>query len=333
MAAVDLTGTQPVWPGEARDLWRDCVTAASRKESHWRVPVPQGDELLREQLAQAIGADPARITVTAGVRATALTYARRAADIVVERPSFPGVLHVLAGAGARVSRAGWDELLSGELPGQAVIWVTSPARNPDGRTLSDSEEALLRQRIEAGHRVVVNQAYSWFASCPAPRPEFDTLGTLHKLAGHGARLGWVHSADYFDIAVPELLGSTPPPVWQHAWGLFLQAGGLALLETGCVAPAMAAARAFREMAERLGWSPQFTGPHLLLQTAPSIGAGDAVSLLSERGFAVSDAASFESTHPAVRVSFLSATPQAAAAFAEVAVHSGLFAVPSAAGVP
>src|SRR5689334_17545017 len=99
---VDFGGTQPRWPARAAARFADCLARASGSADRWRVPAPQGEDLLRERIGERFGLDPAAITITSGVRAAALTYAREHQRIVVERPTFAGVRSVLAGTGTEV---------------------------------------------------------------------------------------------------------------------------------------------------------------------------------------------------------------------------------------
>jgi DNA-binding transcriptional MocR family regulator len=323
---VDLTGRQPTWPATAISLWRSCMAAASRSGELWRTPAPQGDDVLREELGRVLRADAARITITAGIRASALTYARADRDIAVERPTFAGAVDVLRAAGARVALYDWCELLHGPPPPERTLWLTSPCRNPDGATLTPPDRAALERRLGAGYRVVINSAYRWYAPDECDVAGTDTLGTLHKLAGHGVRLGWVCSDDYFERATAELIGTTPSPVWQRAWGRFLRADGLALLVGHTVEPALAAAVVFRQRVDHRLRTPPAAGPHVLLPLTPVTGEEAALARLADTGLRLSGGAAFHSPVPALRASFAGAPAGAAARLADLVTRSGLFAV-------
>jgi DNA-binding transcriptional MocR family regulator len=265
---ADFGGGQPPWPAEAVELWAGCAAAAARRPQLWRVPAPRGDDLLREQLAAAFDLDPDLLTVVGSVRAAALTYARRHGRVVLERPGWRGLTAALAGSRARVERAGLAELAGADWPAGTVLWLTSPHRNPDGATLDAGLVSRLAGQVRGGRRLVLDEAYRWFGAGPRV-PGADLVGSLHKLAGVGARLGWVHSADFFDEAVPELVGSTPSAVWQHAWGRFLAAGGLELLHRAVVTPALAASAAFTAgLRAYAPGTPAVAGPHRLLRLPP-----------------------------------------------------------------
>jgi DNA-binding transcriptional MocR family regulator len=324
---IDLGGTQPPWPTRAADRFAACLAHAARSKDLWRVPAPQGEEGLRNRIGERFGLEPADITITSGIRAAALTYSRECKHILVERPTFPGVLHALGHSRAEVQQADWKQLLHGEIPAESAVWLTSPFRNPDGATLSAADHAALEDRAAAGHRVVVNAAYAWFADALQSVNGADTLGSFHKIAGHGVRLGWVHSRSYFERAVPELLGTTPPRVWQCAWSLFLDEEEFAILAASSVTSSRDAGLAFAEQArKRLGWHcPE--GPHLLLRLKPGVTEDDAVSRLRAGGYSVAKGSAFGSPEPAIRISFLGVDPEDAATFADSAQTVALLAGP------
>jgi 2-aminoadipate transaminase len=317
VTGADLGGTQPAWPAEAVELWAACAAAAARRPELWRVPAPQGDELLRERLSAALDLDAERLTVVGSVRAAAVTYARRHRRVVLERPGWQGLTAALTGSRATLERAGVAELARTRPPAGTVLWLTSPHRNPDGHTLSAPLAGDLSGQVRAGARVVANEAYRWFGAGPRV-PGADLVGSLHKLGGLGSRIGWVHSAGFFDEAVPELVGSTPSAVWQHAWGRFLAAGGLALLHAAVVAPALAAGAAFD--AELGGQA--VAGPHRLLRLPSGAGEADTVGRLAAAGWSVGPGSAFGAEFPSVRLSFLGVSAEQAAEFA-AAVRGGL----------
>ncbi|TDD68670.1 aminotransferase class I/II-fold pyridoxal phosphate-dependent enzyme [Actinomadura rubrisoli] len=314
---IDFSGTAPRWTEEARRLWEDCVSF--REESLWAVPMPQGDELLREWIGARFGLDPRFITITAGVRAAALTYARVHGVVHVERPTFGGVVRVLEFAGARVERHSWEALPS--VPRSGALWVTSPARNPDGATLDAALCEELGRRAAEGQRVVVNGAYLWFA--PGGVPDLagaDLLGSFHKIGGHGCRLGWVYSTSYFGEAVAELLGTTPSPVWQRCWARFAAKGGLDVLAEHAVTTARESAAAFlAEVPYR--WP---AAPHMLLPLVSGVGEEHALARLERLGFRLAPGRDFDCDVPALRVSFPGASPDDAVRLARAITGTGLF---------
>lgn len=318
---IDLSGTFPRWSNQAQSLWESCARQAARDDRLWRFPAPQGDDLLRDRLGQVIGLDPASLTITVSVRAAALTYARTSAAIVVERPTFPGVVQVLRSSAAEVTLRDWGALLSERSAARPLLWLTSPFRNPDGAILTAADRAALLERTEAGQPVVINAAYLWYAPRTPGVPGADLIGSLHKLGGIGTRLGWVHSATYFTEAVPELLGATPSPVWQRTWGLFLERDGAALLRRDIVEPALASSAAF---GNALPWKAGITGPHGLLTLVPGVAEEQAVRKIEQAGFRVCAGGDFHCPRPSVRVAFLGVAPAEAECFAATVASCGLF---------
>jgi DNA-binding transcriptional MocR family regulator len=324
---IDLSGTMPAWPGEAVRLWGSCVGEASTLSHLWRFPAPRGDDLLCEQLGRLLGLDPSGLTITASVRAAALTYSRREQYITLERPTFPGVARALREARAHLALREWEDLVRGEDAMRPLLWVTSPFRNPDGATLTEDHRAVLAERLAAGQHVAINCAYLWYAPEIPAIPGADLIGSLHKLGGLGTRVGWVHSATYFQDAVPELLGTTPSPVWQHAWGLFLQRDGADYLRQGLVEPTLVSAAAFQgRLSERTGEPPRFAGPHGILPLAPGVSEQQALRQLENQAFRLCAGEDFFCTHPAVRASFLGVSAAAAECFADAVASCGLFAL-------
>jgi DNA-binding transcriptional MocR family regulator len=226
------------------------------------------------------------------------------------------VVHTLRAAGAEVTLHDWADLP--DTSPDTAIWLTSPFRNPDGRSLSDSERATLARLAAAGRRVIVNGAYRWFGEHRGV-PGADHLGSLHKIAGHGARLGWVISPDFFDRATAELIGTPPSPVWQRSWGLFLRRGGLDLLIEETAAPALSAAAAFHE---RLS-VPASGAPHVLLTLRAGISEESALAYLADRCFRLNPGADFFGAAPAVRASFAGADAPAGRRLGDVVANADL----------
>jgi 2-aminoadipate transaminase len=316
---IDLSGASPRWPAAAREHWHDCLRRAAPADLDYR-----GDPLLREQIARRHGMPPEHVTVTAGVRAAALTYARREPLILLERPGFDGIGYALAGT--KVERCSWAELFDSGPPPGAALWLTSPGRNPDGASLSRSDCERLASLTRSGHRVVVDGAYDWFAP-DAPRVAgADLLGSLHKVAGRGTRLGWVCGERFFGEALPEVAGTTPPAAWQRAWGLFWAEGGLDVLTRTVVEESAAALAAFQD---QLGHDlPYADGPNRLLPLAAGLDEPTALAALARRGFSLTAGVHFDVSRPALRATFTGVSAEQAAAFARVVHDRSIFPDPA-----
>lgn len=320
---ADFSGAQPSWPAEAVELWSGCAAEAARDTALWRAPAPAGDDQLRTRLGAEFGLDPAHLTVVAGARAVALTYGRCTRRVLVERPTFLGLSPMLRAHGARVRHFGWADIPVPE-PDTTVL-VTSPCRNPDGATLDGPTREVLEGLCRKGVHVAVNGAYVWFDRQSPRVAGADLFVSLHKLAGVGARLGFVFSESFFERGVPEIASTGPPPVWQRAWARFLARDGLRLLEAHIVSTTLAAARVFLETLAGEGAEPlpPATGPNLLLPLPSGTDEDSALAALAERGFLVSAGRHFASAAPAIRVTFTGTTRDQAAALAETLVRTGL----------
>ncbi|MFE3760189.1 aminotransferase class I/II-fold pyridoxal phosphate-dependent enzyme [Streptomyces sp. NPDC059104] len=323
---TDLTGRSPTWSPRARALWGDCLRRATRAADSWTERAWQGDESLRDQLGRVLGLDPEHLTITSGVRAAALTYARTERVIVMERPGFDGATFALRDSRSRLLHRSWEHLLQGELPAGSALWLTHPARNPDGRTLTHAELRLLTDRIAQGHRVVLNSAYHWYAPT-ATRPEgADLVGGLHKIAGLGARIGWVHSRDYFARARPEIIATTPPQPWQRAWALFAAEGGLEDLAAWVTCRARTAVQVFgAAVGEPYAPLIPDTGPHALLPLAPGTDEKTAREAVARDGFVLTAGSCYGPSRPALRATFTDVPPYAAERFGRYVAGSPLFA--------
>jgi DNA-binding transcriptional MocR family regulator len=307
---IDLSGPQPFWPSDAIRIWQECIHSAAGMGNLFRTAPLAGDELLREELARMFGLDAERVTLVAGVRSAALVYGRHHRRIVVERPTFLGVVPILTAHGSALSHAAWEDLGSA---GRAadLIWLTSPCRNPDGAVLSADHRRALERAARAGQRIVVNGTYLWFHEAGPPISGTDLLVSLHKLAGIGGRLAFVHSDRFLDDAIPELTSSAPPPIWQRAWSTFIRRGGLELLRAENVTRTQEATASFNEILPELA----VAGPNVLVPVPEPFSEDDFVRELARAGFKVLQGRYFASPSPAIRVNFSAATRADAVEFA------------------
>jgi DNA-binding transcriptional MocR family regulator len=305
-APIDLTGRPPQWPESVRQLWTDCVGGIAADAAECLVPAdPQGEPALRAALAAELGLDAATLVITGGVRSAAALIGGPDRRWLLERPTFAGVGRVLASRGVQVRRASWAGLPSSG-PATAY-WVTSPARNPDGASLTAESAAYLTERAAASDIVVQNETYRWYAE-PARRIDGAVLvGTLAKWLGPGVRVGWAWHRDWSAVRPGPVVGTLPPRPWQRALAAFLVGGGLRELRRCAVAGTRAAAEALVSALPPPARPATVTGPSLLLP----IRAGDpaaAREAAAGRGVLVGIAADFDLPAPALRISLAGIAP-------------------------
>jgi DNA-binding transcriptional MocR family regulator len=315
-AIIDLSGRQPPWPRKTIAAWNLCHERAARDADVWATPSRTGDARLRRALALSIGADERALIVTAGVRACAQSMGGAGGRYYLERPGFADVPRVLSIAGADVVLCTWDNMAAASTPppGQPVTsWVTSPARNPDGAALAATDRAHLQSRLKRGDRVVVNEIYRWYGSRPDVVPGATRVGSLSKVAGGGARLGWMVRAHPSDEAMVTHHWAMPPALWQRAWAYFIEETGLAPLIHANVHAAQRARDAFRS--EAASWLPPSVlhaeGPSLLIPF-PSLSEGELEAALLGLGIKAGLGSDFLCQETAVRVCFSAASEDEAA---------------------
>ncbi len=323
---VDLSGAQPRWPEHARDLWARCATRAAQDAELWRRPAAGGDPKLRAALAARYGLDPAHLTVVAGVRAAALALRDQHRTVAVESPTFLG-LSAQLGGGQPLTQV--DDLSTPLEPGTLLV-VTSPARNPDGACLGDADRSAIVAHLAAGVRVIVNETYrEWYPAFPRV-PGADVMASLHKIAGIGARLGFVHSPTFLEASVPHLAATEPPLPWQRTWALFLEGGGLDELVAATVQPSAAAAAAYdaildelrRPQAAGAAIAPR-SGPHRVLPLPGGVTEQEALQRLDEAGYLANPASAFGMRAPAVRFCFVGVDTPVAVNLPAVLAELGL----------
>jgi DNA-binding transcriptional MocR family regulator len=295
---LDLTGPWPVPGAECRRLWLAATELAVAEDPAWMTAFPAGDAHLREHLAGLLGTSADRLLLTGGIRAGAAALARVAHRVLFERPTFAGVPPVFTSAGCEVRLAPWEELVAEQRRWSPdLVWVTSPGRNPDGRTAPPE----LLAELAAGGRVAVNEVYRWFAA-PVPLPvDCVVVGSTSKLAGGGARIGWLHRPGPPGEPAPGERATAPAHLLQRTWAHYLAGGGLAALDRSMVQPVGRAAAAYRAAAG-LAAEPGAV-PFLVLGAAPGVTEAELVAGFERHGLRVGPGASFHAADPTVRICF------------------------------
>ena len=217
----------------------------------------QGDPLLRTILAdhlrdRGVYAGPDEIMITSGatqaITLVAQTLARPGDSVIVEQPTYLGLLSALSAQGVHAVGAPLDEeglvvdalepLILAHRP--RFIYTIPVFQNPTGVCLSPARRVALLE-LAARHRIplVEDDIYGRLAyACESPpalkADDQDGLvvhiGSFSKSLLPGLRIGYI-------AATPELIGRLvtakqandlcSPPLLQHALALFLQHGRLA----------------------------------------------------------------------------------------------------------
>ncbi|MGW3421551.1 pyridoxal phosphate-dependent aminotransferase [Streptomyces phaeochromogenes] len=323
-ATTDLTGPQRPWPERLVGRFAAAQEAAVRSRGAWGPPAPGGDRRLLDRLSGDFGASEGRTSVTAGVRAFAGGWAGETRGVVlVERPGFAPLPGLLGAAGTRVWQLPWHELAEKArvLEEPAMLWVTSPGRNPDGRTLSTADAEELSRIARRGHHVMVNRVYRWFSRPGPDVPGGWSVHSLSKLAGGGARLGWVVGPEGA-AHPPRVRLTSPATVWQRAWAEFLTPRNLDALVRECAEPTVEARQMFvASVRSALGWYEQDeVGGVAVLLGLRGLDENAALALFAERGVRVSPGSAFGAPGPAVRLAFSGVTARQATDTAGLVAH-------------
>jgi 2-aminoadipate transaminase len=216
----------------------------------------QGDPLLRTTLAdllreRGLSAGPDEIVITSGVTQGMSLIARTLAGpgdaVIVEQPTYLGLLNVLSAQGIRAVGVPLDDdglivealepLILEHRP--RFIYTIPVFQNPSGVCLSPARRAALLALAER-HRVplVEDDIYSQLAY-EEPAPPALKAGDLAGLVLHvgsfsksvlpGARIGYVVAAPHLVgrlVAAKQADDLCSPPLLQRAMALFIQHGWL-----------------------------------------------------------------------------------------------------------
>ncbi|WP_165906194.1 aminotransferase class I/II-fold pyridoxal phosphate-dependent enzyme [Streptomyces sp. Z26] len=235
-----MTGAPYPWPDDLAELWRHCLGRAAREPGWDTRPPWRGDPGLRAALGTVLGfpAGEGGPLVSSGIRPLVGSFALLGRRVVVEKPSYAGVVTSFERCGAQVLRAELDEALRIARPAREhLLWITSPWRNPDGWSLDRPAVERLTRFVDDGGVLVQNETYRFFGtgrSAAALRvPGAFVVGSMAKAAGPWARLGWLHGDTVPPPVEAHLRAAAPPAVWQRAWARFAADGGLSRLLDRC----------------------------------------------------------------------------------------------------
>lgn len=209
------------------DEVRSALAEVGRRTDALQYGPTQGEPELRAWIAEHElgGADPDRIVITQGAQ-QALSLVVDALvdpgdDVVVEGPTYVGMLQPLRRAGAVLHQVPVDRdglgtlelaqrLRSGLRP--ALVYIVPTHQNPTGAVMSEVRRTQLG-RLAAAHRVVVvdDDPYRRLGG-PAPSRLRDhvpdelavTVGSFSKIVAPGLRVGWLHGPDWLVDAVLRL---------------------------------------------------------------------------------------------------------------------------------
>ncbi|MEU8727353.1 MULTISPECIES: pyridoxal phosphate-dependent aminotransferase [Streptomyces] len=300
----DLTGAPYRWPDDLVELWRRCLRRAACDPGWDARPPWQGDPELRAALGAVLGLSVAAggPLVSSGIRPLVAPFALLGRRVVVERPSFLGVVTAFERCGARVLQADLREALRIARPAREhLLWITSPWRNPDGWSLDRAAADRLAGFVADGGVLVQNETYRFFTP-PGLRaeglrvPGAFVAGSMTKAAGPWARLGWLHGHTVPPQVEAHLRAAAPPAVWQRAWARFAADGGVERLLERCRAVAALTAHASAVSGAR-----QHGGASVLVR----LGIEEPVDhLLREHGLRVGDGQDFGAPAGTVRLCFL-----------------------------
>lgn len=219
---IDLAHAAPAAPSGMSRLVRR-ATERLEAELGGHGYGPDGLPELRERIAarfteRGLPTGPDRIVVTGGaLHAVHLTVAELAGPgdrVLVEHPTYPSALDVLADAGARpVPVAVGADPAETALPRAArqtaarAAYLMADFQNPTGRFLDDDARARLVARLaRQGTVAIVDETFAELdlrgPDAPVPLPcaahaaredDVVTVGSTSKIAWGGLRLGWIRA--------------------------------------------------------------------------------------------------------------------------------------------
>lgn len=299
MRIIDVSGRHGEPDPEAMVLFRQCLRDAVETVAPDEPTAPRGVELLRIALANQLDCAPDQLAITCGVRAAVPLLAPFLPYLTVETPSFEDLPALARSLGCVVERAPWPELT---LDDSRAIWLTHPCRNPDGASLPPE---LLERLPRRRNLAVVNEVYRWHS--PTGRipvaGNVVAVGSLAKIWGPAARLGWVRGNLVAELSTAALRISSPPPLVQHAWAAFIDRHGLDLLGRD-VEAADAARRRFCDLIDPEQLAVQGDGPSVLVRLPAGISADEALQRLLRLGVKATAGRHFGVPYESLRLTFI-----------------------------
>lgn len=198
---------------------------------------PKGDGLMRESLAQFLGAhyggriDPAGFITTNGasmaLHLIANLFAEAGDTVLVEEPTYFLAYQIFADRGLKVVSVpvgDVKELEKAAKKHKPAFFYTIPVfQNPTGKTLSlQQREAILGAAEKFDFLIVADEVYQLLSYTVTPPPPFASrvdsgrvlsVGSFSKIMAPGLRLGWIQTCSTLQ---DKLL----------SYGLFKSGGGL-----------------------------------------------------------------------------------------------------------
>jgi 2-aminoadipate transaminase len=300
----DMTGAPLVWSDELRAEWAAAQHDASLAEDVWSTPRSRGDPELRDALANFLCVHPDSLIVTSGVRPAVIALSPFFSEILLERPTFAEVPALFRSLGLSVSCQAWSSLaLCRPSRPNAMFWVTSPARNPDGATIGTHLVKQLQDTAESSRSfLILNETYLWYSDWKPPEG-CTRVGSFSKLVGGGARLGWViNPPQQAEVALARI---GPATLWQRAWALFLKRTSRQRLLDGFIRPVNAARNTFLAASgdAAVTYIRPSAGPSALVALGEAVSEQEAVSFLSARGILAGLGSDFLAEEPSIRIAF------------------------------
>lgn len=307
----------------------------------------QGDPLLRTTLAdllreRAINAGPDEIMITSGVTQglslLARTLARPGDAVIVEQPTYLGLLNILSAQGIRAISVPIDDqglvveelepLIQEQRP--RFIYSIPVFQNPSGVCLSPARRAELldligRYRIPLVEDDIYSQLVYEGTAPPALKADDHNglilhLGSFSKSLLPGARIGYLVAAPHMIsrlVAAKQADDLCSPPLLQRALALFIQHGWLAS-HLRRVIPRYRERRdaLMTAMAQYFPSGLRWTTPHggfcSWVALPPNISIADLYLAATERGVAFAPGDVFfaeRPPHPYMRLAFSSLPPE------------------------